>query len=69
MDCRILTVNKDRRGCVLLDGGRPIASCVSIEGALELARTLAEAHRLRAGPPLVVELRCYGRPAKRVHLD
>lgn len=69
MDCRILTVNKDHRGCVLLDCGQPVASCHSLEHALELARTLAEANRLRAGPPLVVEVRQYGRPARRVPMD
>lgn len=69
MDCRLLTVNKDHRGCVLLDDGRPIASCTSIEGALALARALAEASHLRAGPPVVVEVRRYGQPPRRVRLD
>ncbi|RRN54969.1 hypothetical protein EIM48_11955 [Pseudoxanthomonas sp. SGNA-20] len=69
MDCRRLTVQKDHRGCVLFDGDHPITSFPSIGKALELARTLAVAHHLRAGPPLVVEVRHYGRHPRRVRLD
>jgi len=69
MDCRLLTVKKDHRGCVLLDGDRPIASYTSMEDALELARALAQANALREGPPVVVQVRRYGQRPRRVRLD
>ncbi len=69
MDCRLLSINKDHRGCVLLDRGRPIASYTNLEAALELARTLVEANRLRSGPPVVVEVRRYGQRPRRIRVD
>jgi len=69
MDCRRLTVHKDHRGCVLLDGERYLASCRSVSKALELARTLAAVHTLRRGPPVIVELRHYGQRPRPVRID
>ena len=56
MEQRLLVVRKDRRGCTLLDDGRPLAWYPSLAPALELARTLAEASALRDGPPARVEV-------------
>lgn len=56
MEQRLLVVRKDRRGCTLLDDGRPLAWYPSIDQALELAQALAEASALREGPPARVEV-------------
>lgn len=69
MEYRRLVVHQDHRGCVLLDGDRPIASCRSVDKALELARTLAAAHHLRSGPGVVIELRRYGQQPRPVHVE
>jgi len=64
MERRLLTLAKDHRGCTLFDNGRPLASYPSLGPALELARLLAEASRLRDGPPVVVQLSRYGQPPR-----
>jgi hypothetical protein len=66
MEHRLFVVRRDHRGCILLDGGKPLAWYPSIAPALELARTLADANALREGPPVRVELRSFGQPPREV---
>ncbi|KAF1695566.1 MULTISPECIES: hypothetical protein [Pseudoxanthomonas] len=69
MDFRLLTLTKDHRGCTLRDDGRPLAWYPAVQPALELARTLAAASRLREDRAVVLELSAYGQPPRRLPLD
>jgi len=53
---RLLTIRRERRGCMLLDCGKPLAWYPSVAPALDLARTLADATALRDGTPARVQL-------------
>ena len=69
MDPRVLVVNRGHHGCLLVDGGRPLAWYPNLASALELARLLADASALRHGPPVQVEVHDHGRPPRRIPGD
>jgi len=66
LDQRRLVVNRDRQGCMLADDGVPLAWYPHLSDALDMARLLAEASALRAGPPARIELHDRGRPPRRI---
>lgn len=66
MDPRLLVVNRSHHGCMLMDGGKPLAWYPHLAPALEMARLLADASALRDGPPAHIELRVHGRPPQRI---
>ena len=66
MDPRLLVVNRSHHGCMLMDGGTPLAWYPRLAPALEMARLLADASALRDGPPAHIELHDHGRQPRRI---
>ena len=66
MDRRLLVVNRNRHGCMVMDGGKALAWYPHLAPALEMAWLLADASALRDGPPAHIELHDHGRQPRRI---
>jgi len=69
MQPRRLTITREQRGYTLRDDGRLVAWYRACPPALELARTLAEAGRLRGDRGIAVLLRQHGRTEQVLRLE
>ena len=67
MDRRLLVVNRNRHGCMVMDGGKALAWYPHLAPALEMAWLLGDASALRDGSPACVELHDLDRAPRRIH--